>query len=57
MDTMVAASSSSISNRKYLRSASAADPAHPGIFYCPYSVVLLPEIDRALLDQLIHELL
>lgn len=35
-------------NGKYLRSASAADPAHPGIFYCPYSVVLLPEIDRAL---------
>jgi hypothetical protein len=33
---------------KYLRSASAADPAHPGVFYCPYSVVLLPEIDRAL---------
>jgi len=33
---------------KYLRSASAADPAHPGIFYSPYSVVLLPEIDRAL---------
>ncbi|MGA9718565.1 MAG: hypothetical protein WBQ79_09825, partial [Acidobacteriaceae bacterium] len=35
-------------NGKYLRSASAADPKHPGIFYCPYSVVLLPEIDRAL---------
>jgi hypothetical protein len=33
---------------KYLRSVSAADPAHPGVFYCPYSVVLLPEIDRAL---------
>jgi hypothetical protein len=33
---------------KYLRSASAADPAHPGVFYSPYSVVLLPEIDRAL---------
>ncbi|HEY1575821.1 MAG TPA: hypothetical protein VGF82_01945 [Terracidiphilus sp.] len=33
---------------KYLRSASAQDPAHPGIFYCPYSVVLLPEINRAL---------
>jgi hypothetical protein len=35
-------------NGKYLRSASAADPAHPGVFYCPYSVVVLPEIDRAL---------
>ena len=35
-------------NGKYIRSASAADPEHPGIFYCPYSVVLLPEIDRAL---------
>jgi hypothetical protein len=35
-------------NGKLLRSASAADPAHPGIFYCPYSVVVLPEIDRAL---------
>jgi hypothetical protein len=35
-------------NGKYLRSASAADPARPGVFYCPYSVVLLPEIDRAL---------
>jgi hypothetical protein len=35
-------------NGKYLRSASADDPAHPGVFYCPYSVVLLPEIDRAL---------
>ncbi|HZD77950.1 MAG TPA: hypothetical protein VE218_13160 [Acidobacteriaceae bacterium] len=33
---------------KLIRSASAADPAHPGVFYCPYSVVLLPEIDRAL---------
>jgi hypothetical protein len=33
---------------KYLRSASAADPAHPGVFYSPYSVVPLPEIDRAL---------
>jgi hypothetical protein len=33
---------------KYLRSASAADPAHPGVFYSPYSVVVLPEIDRAL---------
>lgn len=33
---------------KLIRSASAADPAHPGIFYCPYGVVLLPEIDRAL---------
>jgi hypothetical protein len=33
---------------KYVRSASAADPAHPGVFYCPYSVVVLPEIDRAL---------
>lgn len=33
---------------KYLRSASAADPEHPGVFFCPYSVVLLPEIDRAL---------
>jgi hypothetical protein len=33
---------------RYLRSASAADPAHPGVFYCPYSVVVLPEIDRAL---------
>jgi hypothetical protein len=33
---------------KYLRSARAADPAHPGVFYCPYSVVVLPEIDRAL---------
>jgi hypothetical protein len=33
---------------KYLRSASAADAAHPGVFYSPYSVVLLPEIDRAL---------
>ncbi len=32
----------------YLRSASAADPAHPAVFYSPYSVVLLPEIDRAL---------
>jgi hypothetical protein len=35
-------------NGKYLRSAGARDPAHPGIFFCPYSVVLLPEIDRAL---------
>ena len=35
-------------NGKFLRSASAADPAHPGAFYCPYSVVVLPEIDRAL---------
>ena len=35
-------------NGKYLRSARAADPAHPGVFYCPYSVVVLPEIDRAL---------
>jgi hypothetical protein len=33
---------------KYLRSASAADPAYPGVFYCPYGVVVLPEIDRAL---------
>ncbi|HEX6772337.1 MAG TPA: hypothetical protein VF126_09950 [Acidobacteriaceae bacterium] len=32
----------------YLRSASAADPTHPGVFYSPYSVVLLPEMDRAL---------
>ncbi|HEX4321359.1 MAG TPA: hypothetical protein VHZ52_10675, partial [Acidobacteriaceae bacterium] len=33
---------------KLIRSASAEDPAHPGVFYCPYSVVVLPEIDRAL---------
>src|SRR5690242_18182415 len=33
---------------KLVRSASAADHAHPGIFYCPYGVVPLPEIDRAL---------
>ena len=33
---------------KYIRSAAAEDPAQPGVFYCPYGVVPLPEIDRVL---------